>query len=200
MNTLCPRCCKSLEDSIHMFREFPILEETWIATSKQCRIFYCGLWTLCTSRNCLVHEMKTMFGKEILDWTITYVREPKGIEKEKLTRMRDLDKWEPPHEPFLKINFDEAYDPQHARFGSGVVLRNLLGEILAFMVVGHRAISSPFVAKAQMCVQVLRLGIRMGIECVIIKGDSLEPIKKVKSDSEDKSEIGAITKNIEQYK
>ncbi|MBA0626673.1 hypothetical protein Godav_004301 [Gossypium davidsonii] len=57
-----------------------------------------------------------MFGKEILDWTITYVRELEGIEKEKHTRTRDLDK-------------------------------NLLGEILAFMVVGHREISSPFTAK-----------------------------------------------------
>ncbi|KAG8472951.1 hypothetical protein CXB51_034815 [Gossypium anomalum] len=89
-----------------------------------------------------------MSSKEISDWTITYVRELEGIEKEKLTRMRDLNKWEPPHEAFLKINFDGAYDPQHARFGSRVVVKNPLGEILASMAVGHRAISSPFAAKA----------------------------------------------------
>ncbi|KAA3487800.1 reverse transcriptase [Gossypium australe] len=46
----------------------------------------------------------------------------------------------------------------------GVVVRNPLGEIIASMAVGHRAIFSPFTAKAQSCVQALRLGIRMGIK------------------------------------
>ncbi|MFQ6630196.1 hypothetical protein Gotur_007970, partial [Gossypium turneri] len=40
----------------------------------------------------------------------------------------------------------------------------------------------------------------MGAKCAIIEGDSLTTIKKANSDSEDKSEIGAITKNIQQYK
>ncbi|MFQ6619728.1 hypothetical protein Gotur_001172 [Gossypium turneri] len=100
-----------------------------------------------------------MSGKEISDWTISYGKELEGVEKENLTRTRNFDKWELPHEPFFKINFDGAYD-----------------------------------------LSMQDLGIRMGIECVIIKGDSLTTIKKSKSDSEDKSEIGAITKNIKQYK
>ncbi|MBA0674682.1 hypothetical protein Goari_016265, partial [Gossypium aridum] len=108
--------------------------------------------------------------------------------------------WEPPHEPFFNINFDGAYDPQHARSGSMVVVRNPVGEILASMAVGHKVISFSLAAKAEACVQVLQLGIHMGAECAIIEGDSLTTIKKANSDSEDKSEIRAITKNIQQYK
>ncbi|MBA0787195.1 hypothetical protein Gotri_025230 [Gossypium trilobum] len=56
------------------------------------------------------------------------------------------------------------------------------------MVVGHRAISFPFTAKAQTCVQALRLGIRMEIECVIIEGDSLAIIKKLAKENLEKGE------------
>ncbi|MFQ6630197.1 hypothetical protein Gotur_007971, partial [Gossypium turneri] len=130
-----------------------------IATSEQCRIFYCGIWILWTSRNYLVHERKIVSGKEISDWTISYVKELEGIEKKSLSEREILI--------------------------SGNPLMNLS---LRLTLMG------PMTPSMQ------DLGIHMGAKCVIIEGDSLTTIKKANSDSEDKSEIGAITKNIQQYK
>lgn len=64
------------------------------------------------------------------------------------------------------------------------------------MVVCHNAISSPLATEAWTCVQVLWLGIRLGLECVTIEGDSLMTIKKVKLISKDKLEIGVVITNV----
>ncbi|MBA0854486.1 hypothetical protein Goshw_000576 [Gossypium schwendimanii] len=73
-----------------------------------------------------------------------------------------------PCDPFIKISFDRAFDPHQARSNSEVVARNSSGEILA------------------------SLGLRFGLEFVMIEGDSLTTIKKAKSVSKDISNIGAI--------
>lgn len=67
--------------------------------------------------------------------------------------------WEPPCDPFIKINFDGPFNPYQERSGFEVVARNSLGEILASMTICHKAISSSFVTEAQVCVQTLQLGL-----------------------------------------
>ncbi|KAK5819365.1 hypothetical protein PVK06_024356 [Gossypium arboreum] len=57
--------------------------------------------------------------------------------------------WEPPCDPFIKINFDGPFNPYQERSGFEVVARNSLGEILASMTICHKAISSSFVTEAQ---------------------------------------------------
>ncbi|MBA0730993.1 hypothetical protein Golax_004565 [Gossypium laxum] len=68
-----------------------------------------------------------------------------------------------------------------ARSGFGVVARNSSGEMLASMVVCHKAIPSLFAAEAHACYQALRLGVRPGLDSIVIEGDSLTIIKKCRS-------------------
>ncbi|MBA0743409.1 hypothetical protein Gogos_006092 [Gossypium gossypioides] len=64
---------------------------------------------------------------------------------------------------------------------------------MASMTICHKVIYSLFAAEAQ----ALQLGLQLGLECVTIEGDSLTIIKKAKSISKEKSEIGAIVTNIQ---
>ncbi|MBA0765260.1 hypothetical protein Gotri_014482, partial [Gossypium trilobum] len=64
--------------------------------------------------------------------------------------------WEPLCDPFIKISFDRAFDPHQARPNSGVMARNSSGEILAYVAICHKPISSPFATEAQACIQALR--------------------------------------------
>ncbi|MBA0758148.1 hypothetical protein Gotri_021170 [Gossypium trilobum] len=59
-----------------------------------------------------------MSRKEISDWTINYLRELDGLEKKTLTRRIGHEMWEPPCDPFIKINFDGAFNPYQERSSS----------------------------------------------------------------------------------
>ncbi|MBA0772111.1 hypothetical protein Gotri_007547 [Gossypium trilobum] len=64
---------------------------------------------------------------------------------------------------------------------------------MASMTICHKVIYSLVAAEAQ----ALRLGLRLGLECVTIEGDSLTIIKKAKSISKEKSKIKAIVTTIQ---
>ncbi|MBA0838090.1 hypothetical protein Goarm_010186, partial [Gossypium armourianum] len=105
--------------------------------------------------------------------------------REKNTKLSIQEQWKPPCESIIKINFDGAFDVHQARSGFGVVARNSSGEMLASMVVCHRAIPSLFAAEAHACYQALRLGVCLGLDSIVIEGDSLTIIKKCRSDRRD---------------
>ncbi|MBA0811240.1 hypothetical protein Gohar_003162, partial [Gossypium harknessii] len=61
-------------------------------------------------------------------------------------------------------------------------------------------VPSPFAAEAHACLQAIQLGIHLGLESVIIEGDSMTTIKKCSSENPDKSVIGAIIRDIHRQK
>lgn len=79
------------------------------------------------------------------------------------------------------------------------VARNSSGEILALMVVCDKVTLSLFAAEAYVCYQALRFGVRLGLDSVVIEGDSLKMIKICRSDRRDKSKIGTIIANVQHY-
>ncbi|MBA0625088.1 hypothetical protein Godav_010328 [Gossypium davidsonii] len=96
------------------------------------------------------------------------MRELDGIEKGKNTKLSIQEQWKPPCESIIKINFDGAFDVHQARSGFGVVARNSSGEMLASMVVCHKVIPSLFAAEPHACYQALRLGVRLGLDSIVI--------------------------------
>lgn len=90
----------------------------------------------------------------------------------------------------IKINFNTAYKGRDRRLGSGIVIRKANGQILGLKTAINANIPSPFTAKALACVQSLQWGRELGFANVIVEGDSLFVIKKIKGDCADKSLIG----------
>ncbi|MBA0549077.1 hypothetical protein Golob_020136, partial [Gossypium lobatum] len=74
--------------------------------------------------------------------------------------------------PLCNQEEEDTFDHQLARSASGLVVRNVGGEILASKSVIHTSIATPFAAEAHAGLQALKLGISMGFNDLQIIGDS----------------------------
>lgn len=77
-----------------------------------------------------------------------------------------------------EINFDDAFNQQNKKSCSGILVRDLEGQILHFKVFINTNIPTTFVAEALSCVQETKFGLDLGLEMVVIEGHSLTVIKK----------------------
>ncbi|KAA3479888.1 reverse transcriptase [Gossypium australe] len=97
-------------------------------------------------------------------------------------------------------HFDAAFDRQSSKLAMGLLVRNEKREILASKAVIHSEIATPFTAEAYVGLQVVKLGIFMGLNKVEVVGDSKTIIKKCRSTDTDKSVIRAIIRDIQSQK
>ncbi|PPS01414.1 hypothetical protein GOBAR_AA19252 [Gossypium barbadense] len=95
------------------------------------------------------------------------------------TSIRRAEGWVPPPSEVYKANFDVAFDQVNSRFGSRVVIRNSMGQVLASTAVLHANIISTFAAEALLCSDALRACEGLCLRKVIVEGDSLTVIKKI---------------------
>ncbi|KAG8496387.1 hypothetical protein CXB51_007614 [Gossypium anomalum] len=100
----------------------------------------------------------------------------------------------------VAIYFDVAFDQQSFRSASGLVVRDVVGNILASKSVLHSDVESPFAAEAHAGFQATKLGIDMGLQVLEIVGDSRSVIIKCQSTEQDRSMIGAIIRDIQSTK
>ncbi|MBA0826539.1 hypothetical protein Goarm_011377 [Gossypium armourianum] len=100
----------------------------------------------------------------------------------------------------VTIYFDATFDQQLLRSASGLVVRNVGGEILASKSVIHTNIATPFATEAHAGLQALKLRISMGFNALQIIGDSRTVITKCQSSEYDRSTIGAIIRGIQNTK
>ncbi|PPD95355.1 hypothetical protein GOBAR_DD07629 [Gossypium barbadense] len=59
-----------------------------------------------------------------------YIMKLDGLSSHVLTRKYAISKWIPPIDPFIRINFNAAFDPKECRSGSGVVIRDDRGDVI----------------------------------------------------------------------
>ncbi|MBA0781797.1 hypothetical protein Gotri_002683 [Gossypium trilobum] len=99
-----------------------------------------------------------------------YIKELDEVGERMLTRNCTVPEWVPTRDPFFCFNFDASYDPKEFTSGSGLVARNIRGEILVTKSMLHVEVASPFTAEALACVQAVALGRSMGVDVVEIEG------------------------------
>ncbi|MBA0846292.1 hypothetical protein Goarm_022880, partial [Gossypium armourianum] len=113
-----------------------------------------------------------MTGRDISKRLQSYMAELDGLEERPLTLSVDRGQIQPERNRRVTIYFDATFDRRLSRSASGLVVRVLMGEILASKAVMHSAISSPFAVKAHAGLQAIQLGISMGFNSLAIVGDS----------------------------
>lgn len=67
-----------------------------------------------------------------------------------ITRKYAISKWIPPIDPFIRINFNPAFDPKEYRSGSGVVIRDDRGDVIS-QNQHCMGVVSPFAVEALVC-------------------------------------------------
>lgn len=69
------------------------------------------------------------------------------------------------------------------------MIRDCFGRILASKATVHNNVNSVFSVEALACTEGIMMGMQLGLRRFIIEGDSLTDIKKIRSDSQDRSKI-----------
>ncbi|PPD94010.1 hypothetical protein GOBAR_DD08973 [Gossypium barbadense] len=87
-----------------------------------------------------------------------FISELKGIEERKLNLAGNGGPRTEERRTSVSVFFDAAFDQQHARSASGLIVRGEGGEILASKSVIHTNIATPFAAEAHAGLQALELG------------------------------------------
>lgn len=147
-------------------------------------------------RNKKVHKSKHRKGDSIASAIISYLQEIDHAMSRKTPRIQQEVNWEPPSEVVMKINFDGSFERVGHRSCSGIMGRNSQGEVLNTRAVVTQNVGSPFTAETIACWWAIKTGIENGWSEVRIEGDALSIIKKCQSVTVNRSEIGALIRNI----
>ncbi|XP_018821318.2 uncharacterized protein LOC108991504 [Juglans regia] len=117
---------------------------------------------------------------------------------ERIQTVTEVMKWKPPTWPFLKANFDAAFDKKEERMGMGVVIRDSKGDLQATLVASRDNISSAFLAESFALLRAMELCQDLGFNMVEFEGDAKAVVDAVKSNAEDNSWMGQVTEDTKQ--
>ncbi|GMJ12059.1 hypothetical protein like AT3G09510 [Hibiscus trionum] len=174
---------------------------SWFTTLnvKQKVLSMISYWAIWYMRNRIVHENATASIPEACAFVAAKLREFEENEPDQtLPSVTSKVKWEAPTEGVVKVNFDAAYDQASKVSFSAVVCRDNEGFILAAGIVQHQNVADAFTAEAWACLQAVRMASEVGFINIIVEGDSLTVLKKVRSHFLDNSIISPIIHDIKE--
>ncbi|XVF59431.1 hypothetical protein PTKIN_Ptkin07bG0275300 [Pterospermum kingtungense] len=106
----------------------------------------------------------------------------------------DRAKWEPPAPNMFKVNFDGLFHSPTKAGGIGVVIRNGARELMGTKVAKIQNVIDPFVIKATAAIQAMEFARDLGFQRILLEGDALSIVSKLKSSSLDLFVIGFLIK------
>ncbi|KAK8532151.1 hypothetical protein V6N12_053597 [Hibiscus sabdariffa] len=161
-------------------------------------VFVTLVWALWIYRNNKVHENNSQSAKDLALFVLAFVQEYDGIHKVSSPQQNtDNICWNPPIGDSVKVNFDASFNSSEKRSTSSIIIRDSSGLPMAASTVPHLFTMDPEMAEVKACEQAILLARDLGFRKVIIEGDALNVISKLNSLVEDRSDISAIVKNIQ---
>ncbi|KAK5792370.1 hypothetical protein PVK06_033484 [Gossypium arboreum] len=106
------------------------------------------------------------------------------------------DFWSPPDLGFIKLNFDATFQSDTRTSTTAVLARDYEGKIVGAETYLFTDIVDAFVAEVRACERALIFALRMGLRRLIVEGDSLTIMKKLKAKDKDKSILKTIIHHI----
>ncbi|XP_022730181.1 uncharacterized protein LOC111285158 isoform X1 [Durio zibethinus] len=101
--------------------------------------------------------------------------------------------WNQPINGLYMVYFDGALDRKVNKGGIGLIIRNSEGDIMGASVASMERVIGPFVlVEANAAVRALDFAFEMGFQLIIIEGDALGVLKKLKSWEPEHSPIRPI--------
>lgn len=110
--------------------------------------------------------------------------------------MRRNELWRPPMAGVIKLNFDASFASRSNSSVSAVLARDSEGLIMGACTYPMVDIADAFVAEARACERAIYFALDMGFRKVVLEGDSLTVIKKLVSNSTDRSVLCFISQHI----
>ncbi|XP_016673124.1 uncharacterized protein [Gossypium hirsutum] len=105
--------------------------------------------------------------------------------------------WRPPNPGIIKLNFDASFQGDSKTSTAAVLARNNEGKIMGACTYPYEGVVDAFVTEARAYERALLFEIDLGFRSILLEGDSLSIIKKLKLDSEDRSVLRPISQSIQ---
>ncbi|XP_041027956.1 uncharacterized protein LOC121267920 [Juglans microcarpa x Juglans regia] len=108
--------------------------------------------------------------------------------------------WKPPNQPFVKVNFDAAFDKTNGRAGMGIMIRDHASNLQASLTASRDNTNSVFQAEGEALYRAMDLCLELGPYHVIFEGDAKEVIDAVNSKKKkDNTWLGQLTEDLQQF-
>ncbi|XP_040994257.1 uncharacterized protein LOC121240790 [Juglans microcarpa x Juglans regia] len=107
-------------------------------------------------------------------------------------------KWKPPTWPYLKVNFDAAFDKMKEMMGMRIVIRDCEGDLLASLLVSNECVNSVFLAESNALLRAMELCQDLAFTLVEFEGDAKAVVDVVKSNVDENSWLGQVIEDIKQ--
>ena len=150
-------------------------------------------------RNEFVHDGKFTHLSALLQQAMAVHTEYKEANSQNRPSPRaavDVNRWDPPPDGYVKINWDTTICSKRGVVGMGTVVRNHVGEVLAVQSSILEGRLSPLVAEAWASGQALRLGKELGLTSIILEGDAKLIVDVVNVKGASWSSIGHLVENM----
>ncbi|XP_012477839.2 uncharacterized protein LOC105793478 [Gossypium raimondii] len=220
---VCPLCKSETEDSHHLLWYCNVQQQLWSllklsmdsgvltsdGTSNFVSVFLAmnmnekklsaiSLWALWYKRNKLVNEGLKFKLHDLVGFIQSYHQDLSFVKTKDLTGgMRRNELWRPPMAGVIKLNFDASFASIYNSSISAVLIRDSEGLIMGACTYPMVDIADAFVAEARACERAIYFALDMGFRKVILEGDSLTVIKKLVSNSTDRSVLCFISQHIQ---
>ncbi|KAF5454972.1 hypothetical protein F2P56_024597 [Juglans regia] len=107
-------------------------------------------------------------------------------------------RWKPPTWPYVKVNFDAAFEKAKGRMVMGVIIKDSEGRLLAVVTVSKDHISTAAQAESAALHRAMDLCTEVGINQACFEGDAKVVVDAVNSKNEDNSWLGQMTEDLQQ--
>ncbi|XP_073368000.1 uncharacterized protein [Aegilops tauschii subsp. strangulata] len=166
-----------------------MLDEMAVKQADAC-VILCGVWAVWTERNVRVHGETTRTIQQSVKWaTDIAVNLSQTGKQQRLRPVKHMQSWQPPKDPFIKINVDASFLEETHQGGTGLGVRNHEGTLIRAQALWYESGLSAMVMEAYAVRDGVQLAYELGYRKVIIETDAKLVVDQWKTPRVDRSEI-----------
>lgn len=110
--------------------------------------------------------------------------------------VESLARWLPPSVGIFKVNWDVGFNPKLLRMGAGVVVRDDHGRVHAAQSKTLSSYQEPMVVEALVALQAVEFSRDLGLQDIILEGDSLQVVNVILEHEDSWCRFGEIEVDI----
>ncbi|MBA0839519.1 hypothetical protein Goarm_005232, partial [Gossypium armourianum] len=187
---ICP-LCHTIEESVsHIFRDCMFIESVLQGLG----VDVSPIWY---HRNKVYHQGEKQNIVGLVTFIKAYYSDSTFTESVISTPMNQMNSiWTPPGINEVKCNFDATFNKCMFSSVFGIIFRDSEGHILATCAYPNSFMADATTVQAKACLQAVMVAEELGFRRLVVEGDSLIVIKKIRSSENDRSSISMIIKEI----
>ncbi|KAK8669923.1 hypothetical protein V6N13_104690 [Hibiscus sabdariffa] len=157
--------------------------------TSECLKFLVSIWAIWFHRNNKLHNNPQQRPIEIAQFVIQHLKEFQDSGALPVLQPSSSHiprSWSPLPENYVKVNFDASFNSLNNCSGTGIIIRNSNCEIMASCAHPNPDTPNATFAEALACKQAVLLSCDLGFQKVIVEGDALSIINKIKNATVDR--------------